>query len=159
MEEIWRGVKEYETLYQISTFGRVKSLIGKTKILKPSKYRYARVTLHKNTKVKYFTVHALVAQAFLNHNIDNYTFVINHLDFNGLNNNVLNLEITTQRKNANLKHKKTSSEYTGVSLYSRNKWVSKIWVNGKSKYLGLFKKEIDAHNAYQTELKKLSIPS
>jgi len=52
---------------------------------------------------------------------------------------------------------KFASEYKGVSFYKRdNKWVAQIRINGKNKYLGLFKTELEAHNAYQNALKDIT---
>jgi hypothetical protein len=84
--------------------------------------------------------------------------VINHVDFNKLNNKVDNLEIITNRKNANQKHLKSSSVYTGVCWHKPNKkWMSYISINGKSKYLGLFTNELEASEAYQKELKQIKL--
>ena len=50
---------------------------------------------------------------------------------------------------------KFTSEYKGVSFYKRdNKWLAYITINGKSKHIGLFKTEIEAHKAYLKEEKK-----
>jgi hypothetical protein len=54
--EIWKPIKDYESLYDISTFGRVKSLKwGKEKILNPKKDKkgYFNVCLFKGCKRKY----------------------------------------------------------------------------------------------------------
>ena len=49
-----------------------------------------------------------------------------------------------------------SSKYKGVSWAKKtNKWQSQIIINKKSKFLGYFKNEIDAHLAYQNKLKEL----
>lgn len=98
--EIWKDIKYYEGLYQGSNWGRVKSLeridcIGhhrKERILKLStdKDGYLYVYLYKNGKGKNFSVHRLVAEAFLP-NPHNYPCV-NHKDENKQNNNVDNLE-------------------------------------------------------------------
>lgn len=101
--EIWKDISEYNGLYQISTFGNVKSLskqrsesqkhiITKEKILKPSisKQGYSRVVLTKHSKHKGYLVHRLVALTFLP-KIDGKTFV-NHKDCNKTNNNIDNLE-------------------------------------------------------------------
>jgi hypothetical protein len=102
------------------------------------------------------TVHQLVAGAFLNHKPSRYELVINHKDFNRSNNNVDNLEIVTTRENANQKHLKSSSQYTGVSWdKNRNKWSSQIVINKKLKFLGRFINELDASKAYQKALKDL----
>ena len=92
-KEYWKPVVGYEGHYQVSNFGRVKSIkFGKERILKPgtNKYGYLLVMLCKDGKVKGFTVHRLVAEAFLP-NPHNYPCV-NHKDENKQNNNVSNLE-------------------------------------------------------------------
>lgn len=66
MNEIWKDIIGYEGLYQVSNYGRVKSLIGRYKnvsILKPglSKSGYLLVVLCKNKIRKNFLVHQLVA--------------------------------------------------------------------------------------------------
>lgn len=108
MEEIWKDIKGYEGLYQVSNYGRVKRLpyviesitpkgnfvkkVYKETILKcsPARNGYKRVTLWKNSVAKYKHVHRLVAEAFIS-NTNNYP-CINHKDENKTNNNVSNLE-------------------------------------------------------------------
>lgn len=108
MKEIWKDIKGYEGLYQVSNLGNIKSLekecnasnqFGckfkvkkKEKILKQhiNKFGYKRVTLYKDLKSKNYQVHRLVAEAFIT-NIDNLS-QINHKDENKTNNNVDNLE-------------------------------------------------------------------
>lgn len=106
MEEIWKDIDGYEGLYQVSNLGRIKSLYRITcidrhipeKILRPALSRgYLGVALHKNMKQKTFTIHRLVAIAFLP-KIENKTHV-NHKDGNKLNNNVENLEWCSQLEN------------------------------------------------------------
>ena len=54
------------------------------------------------------------------------------------------------------KNQKWSSKYKGVSLDKvTNRWCSYILVNGKRIWLGSFKTEIDAHQAYQNKLNTL----
>lgn len=74
MEE-WKKIEWYID-YEISIFGRVRSLkFWKIKILKPWKYReYSKVWLWIRNKQKSFSVHRLVAQAFIP-NPDNLPFV------------------------------------------------------------------------------------
>lgn len=157
MEEIWKPIEGFED-YQVSNFGRVKSFkLNREKILKHGiSSNYYVVGLCNNSKVITKQVHQLVAIAFLNHKPDGYKLVVNHKDFNKLNNHVSNLEIVTSRENTNLKHIKSSSKYTGVNWHKRDKkWESRIYINGKREYLGLFENEIDAHIAYQNKLKEL----
>lgn len=54
-----------------------------------------------------------------------------------------------------VKQVKTSSKYKGVGWHKNSKkWQARIDIKGKRKYLGLYNTEIDAHNAYEKELKK-----
>lgn len=112
MEEIFKDIKDYEGLYQVSNLGNVKSLPkgdgngNRVRILKfdegtrSDRVTYRRVTLSKNSKTKRYQVHRLVAQAFIP-NSGNLPFV-NHIDNDGTNNSVSNLEWCTQA--TNMKH-------------------------------------------------------
>ena len=102
MEEIWKDKKDYEGHYQVSNCGRVKSIkFGKERILKPltNSFGYLFVELCKDGKVKAFTVHRLVAEAFIP-NLNNYKEV-NHKDENKTNNVVTNLEWCDRKYNQN----------------------------------------------------------
>ena len=161
MEEIWKDIIGYEGLYQISNYGRVKSFKkSKEKILKNnvSKNGYYKVTLIKNKEATTKKNHQLVAIHFLNHKPCGMKLVVNHKDFNKLNNHVDNLEIVTARENTNLKHIKSSSKYVGVSWHKPlHKWRAQIEINKVKKHLGYFTNELDAHNAYQNKLRELTI--
>jgi len=142
---------------------KVKSLNYKQSkkecILKPyiNTTGYYIVGLHCNKKQKTLKIHKLVAIAFLNHTPCGYKYVINHKDLNKLNNHVDNLEIVTQRENANHKHLNSSSKYTGVSWRKdKNKWCAYIWINKKLNHLGFFINEIEANQAYQNKLKEIN---
>lgn len=101
--EFWKDVKGYEGLYQVSNEGRVKSLnykrTGKEKILCPKKHNkgYLQIQLMNGDKNKTYTIHRLVAEAFIE-NPDNLPCV-NHKDENKKNNNVENLEWCTYKQN------------------------------------------------------------
>lgn len=168
MEELYKPVKGYGGSYEVSNLGNVKNLgryvnchhnsirLIKERILKQSidTYGYPIISLNQNGKRKTRTVHQLVVEAFLNHNPCAMKLVVNHINFNKKDNRVENLEIVTSRVNSNRKHLKSSSQYTGVTK-ERGKWRAQIVINKKKKYLGFFVNEIDAHNAYQDELKSL----
>ena len=154
--EKWREVKGFEGIYNVSSFGRVKSLkFRKEKILKngESSVGYCMVVLSKSCITFARTVHQLVAESFLGHAPCGFKLVINHIDFNKLNNFYLNFKIVTNRENSNKKHIKSSSQYTGVSWNKINqKWVSHIFINRRLKHLGYFDNEYHAHLAYQKAL-------
>lgn len=109
MKEIWKDIKYFENVYQISNLGRIKSLPKKRNskfnnkeiILKQFKNTngYLQIDLWKNNKRKHILVHKLVAQTFIE-NSNNYPF-INHKDENKQNNCVDNLEWCTAKYNAN----------------------------------------------------------
>lgn len=103
MEEIWKEIKGYPG-YKISNKGSVLSLnygrTNKAKLLKNNKRgSYLYVGLVKNKVSKNFSVHRLVAEAFIP-NPDNKSQV-NHIDEDSFNNLVENLEWVTPKENAN----------------------------------------------------------
>lgn len=151
--EIWKNIEGFEG-YQISNLGRVKSFKRtKERILKGSiTGGYIQVEIDKKLK----SIHQLVAIAFLNHKPCGHKLVVNHIDHNKLNNKVENLEIVNQRENANRKHLKSTSKYTGVYWNKRaKKWHSQIIINKKVVYLGLFESEKEAAEVYRNKLSLL----
>ena len=123
MTEIWKDIVGYEGLYQVSNLGNVKRLKGykgrgkgyivEEHLIKPSisSNGYQNVVLCKNGKTKTFTMHRLVAIAFL-YNSDNLPQV-NHKDKNKLNNWVDNLEWCDSKYNNNdgTRNKKCSDKW------------------------------------------------
>ena len=100
MQEVWKDVKGYEGLYQVSNLGRVKTTsTNYIKTLSKSNREYLRVQLHKNGVSKHISVHRLVATAFLDN--PNKLKEVNHKDENKTNNNASNLEWCTRTHNNN----------------------------------------------------------
>lgn len=105
--EIWKPVKGYEGKYEVSTYGRIRSLIGsggedrvcilKPYIAKTLSINYKRVGLWKNQQNTVRFVHRLVAETFIPNPL-NKPF-INHIDNDPHNNHVDNLEWCTQQEN------------------------------------------------------------
>ena len=103
-DEQWRPLDGYEGLYEISNFGRVKSLnyhrTGVEKIMRPHKANgYLRVNLYKDGKIKHFLIHRLVAEAFLPN--PEGLEQVNHRDEVKTNNCVENLEFCDCKYNLN----------------------------------------------------------
>lgn len=141
MKEVWKDVKGYEGLYQISNFGNVKSFIGydhskkkyvkREKILTPSIGEYKKVQLFKNKKRSTYYIHRLVAQSFVP-NPNNYR-IVNHKDENKYNNYADNLEWCTHQENMNYgtkqnKHSNKISKYY-VMQYDLDGNLIKKWNN------------------------------
>ena len=115
-QEEWRPVVGYEGLYEVSSFGNVKSLPkswsrkgcgtvnrNSSIILTPIQHKfknkptYLVVTLSGKVKRKISLIHRLVAQAFIP-NTEN-KIQVNHKDGNKTNNKASNLEWNTSQEN------------------------------------------------------------
>jgi len=156
--EEWRDIPNYEGIYQVSDLGRIKSLnyrrTNKENILKSriEEKGYMRLGLFKNNKKKYL-VHQLVAIAFLGHIPCITKLVVNHKNFIKTDNRKLNLEIITNRDNTNQFHLETTSKFIGVYWHKKSKkWMARIRIGKKHKYLGLHEKEENASKAYNDML-------
>lgn len=121
MQEEWKPIEGYEGYYEISSFGRVKSLsrtiytvwkngepgtyfqegrILTTKECAKNKngwQTYLQVCLSVDGVQKYKMIHRLVAEAFLEHPVGKD--YVNHKDGNKHNNRIDNLEWVTQKEN------------------------------------------------------------
>ncbi|OEK70853.1 NUMOD4 domain-containing protein [Staphylococcus equorum] len=153
MTEIWKDVVDYEGIYEISNFGRVRT--HKNKITYTEKHgtrhwqqrylknktpngRDVRVALWKAGKPKDYLVHRLVAFAFIP--VMKNKECINHIDGNPKNNNVENLEwcnhlennrhafennlIDTQ-KSVKLTHIDTDLQLEFISMARADKWLKR----------------------------------
>lgn len=102
MYEVWVDITGYEGKYQISNKGKVRSLdyhrqgIVKELALKNSR-GYLIVGLTKNAKKTFYSVHRLVANAFIPNPLK--LPQVNHIDTNKMNNSISNLEWVTAQDN------------------------------------------------------------
>lgn len=102
-DEIWKDIEGYEGAYQISSYGRVRSLKRKKPLIMSPILQKARdyytIGLFQNGKKKRYSIDRLVAKAFVyNSNPQEYTEV-NHIDENSLNNHYTNLEWCSHAQN------------------------------------------------------------
>lgn len=98
--EIWKDVKGFEGIYQISNLGNVKSFKKSiTIILKPviGGNGYLCINLSKNSQPITHNIHRLLAIHFIDNPENKRT--VNHKDGNKLNNHLSNLEWATDSEN------------------------------------------------------------
>lgn len=152
LTEQWKPVAGFETLYQVSNLGRVKSLdrfvtqegnkgtrftrkyAGKILVKTKDKHGYESVCIaYDNGKKITRNVHRLVAEAFIP-NPKNYP-QINHKDENPSNNAVSNLEWCDSKYNINYGSRNfiTSLKRSkGVKQISKNGEIINRFINAKT---------------------------
>ena len=154
-KEEWKHIENYEGLYEVSNFGRVKSIprLGtRGGIMKFGLSRgYYSVCLTRNDFKKSKKIHLLVWDAFGDKPRNGFELQVDHIK-GKLNNQIDNLQLLTNREN-NLKYAKTlknitSSKFIGVSRY-KSKWRSYITLQGKWHFIGYFETEEEAYQAYR----------
>lgn len=103
VKEVWKPVLGYEGLYEVSNFGRVKSLnyhrSGKPKIMNPKKGFYYRIQLYKKGVYRYFSINRLVYEAF--HGPIPRGMQVNHINEIKSDNSLWNLNLMTPKENTN----------------------------------------------------------
>lgn len=158
MKEIWKEIKGYKGLYEVSNLGRIKSLkTEKLLSLKPNKRDgYVNITLVKNGVTKSFRAHQLVAITFLKHEPDNTNkLVVDHKNNIRHDNRLVNLDVITNRENCS-KEVKGKSDLLGATwCNTQRKWKSQIRYKGKRIYVGSFNTDVEAHEAYKNKLNEL----
>ena len=94
---IYKKVIGYEDTYLVSEYGDVKR-INTNKVLKSNPVKgYLKIELCKDSIRKSFSVHRLVAMAFIENPLKKEQ--VNHIDGNKLNNHFSNLEWSTPKEN------------------------------------------------------------
>lgn len=153
--EIWKAIPNYEGYYEVSDQGRIRSLdryvkcksgirkvTGAIKTLQYNYQGYQIVTLTKENNLRTFTVHQLVALAFIPNFIKGME--LNHIDGIKDNNKLCNLELSNPSHNQlhavklGLSPKRGKSKYKNVSYIknprAKNRWAASIRYAGKSSF-------------------------
>ena len=157
MKEIYKDVKGYEGLYQVSNLGNVKSLDritnasdfdrrykGKQLSKLKNSQGYFSVVLYKFSKRKQRSISSLVIEAFLYERPKG--LIIDHIDNDPTNNRIDNLQYLTNKENST-KDKNPTTGITGVYVKGSN-FSSIISFNRKQYYLGSFETKEEAQVVY-----------
>lgn len=165
MNEVWKDIPNYESLYQASSLGKIRSLAHtrkngtneykqKGKILKFNKNNYGgyyRVCLCKDGKSKSYWVHRLIALTFIDNPQNKET--VNHINGNKLDNRLENLEWATQKEQVEHMHNVLGVPYSNYK-YCHIKKRKRIIRNDGKIYNSLIeaKRDLKNKNAHITEV-------
>jgi NUMOD4 motif/AP2 domain len=154
--EEWRAIENFPA-YEVSSLGRVRRCkpgapgargvkVGRILKSQLDGRGYPKVNLRQNGKTVNCRVHRLVGVTFFGVKAD---LEVDH-KFHHLS-DFINLRPATHQQNTwNMKpQREGASRYKGVFWRkSRQKWKAQIAKDGRSKFLGHFKREKDAARAY-----------
>lgn len=127
--EIWKPIKNYEDLYEVSNCGRVRGIErvvrykcgtrqhtvkAKIKAILDNGKGYKIVNLYKENNGKMFYIHRMVAEAFITNHENKET--VNHKDFDKSNNYVDNLEWASYTENNLHSFSKVGRKKQGKSI-------------------------------------------
>lgn len=134
MEEVWKDIKGYEGLYQVSNLGNVRSL-DRYVLCKNGKTQFKRgvmmvvcynkrvnvyeVHLRKDNQRKCFKVHRLVALTFIENDDPINKTTVNHIDGDRSNNRVDNLEWASYSENEKHSYDKLNRPVNIAKKYQR----------------------------------------
>ncbi|WP_193726533.1 NUMOD4 domain-containing protein [Paenibacillus guangzhouensis] len=149
--EIWADIEGYETLYQVSNYGRIKSLsnsLGRQeKILKQHIQRdgYKRIQLSKKGQKAKFPIHRLVAIAFIPNPLGKEQ--VNHQNGDKLDNSAKNLNWMTRKENIAHAHE------TGLVKKNNNPVIATHLDSGEQRQ---FKSQTEASRELGVYMKNIS---
>ena len=176
-DEIWKDAKNFEGYYQVSNYGRIKTIprkvkagtghrIVKSKIKTPliSGDGYLISRLYKNNREYCVQVHQLVAFSFIG-DYPHEDSVIDHIDFDKTNARLDNLRFISNRENVirsiNRAEKKAPLGVylipAGRGRLKNNRWASSVKANNIKYYLGCFETAELASQAYQQKIAELGL--
>lgn len=102
--EVWKDVPNYKGFYKISNYGRLYTFarngLKEGKIVSLNMWgRYIRVCLRKNGERKYYSLHRLIAETFIENPFD--LPQVDHINGNTTDNRTDNLRWVTAKDNCN----------------------------------------------------------
>ena len=144
-KEIWKDIKGYEGLYQVSNLGRVKSMDReviysngrvvnyKGRILKQVNNRAGRkqVFLYKDGKATNQRVHILVAESFIGERPKDYD--VCHIDGDYTNNKLSNIRYDTKSQNRIDYYRQGSKSGTGKLSIEQALEIRRLYATGDYK--------------------------
>lgn len=152
MEEIWKDIKGYEGFYQVSNLGKVRSLDRivngnrlKGKILSQVQDTkgYLFLQLSKNGNSKRFSVHRLIAEAFIPR-IEGKNY-IDHINGIRNDNRIKNLRWCTHQENDSFP---LSRLHRSQAAMGNKRWLGKHHTDETKKKLSELKKGIKQPDAW-----------
>ena len=168
--EIWKDIEGYEGIYQVSNFGRIRSLDryitkphprngvltqyrkkGQIIATHPTRNGYINAVLKKDGKKENHRVHRLVAKAFVPGYFDGAD--VNHKDCNRQNNRADNLEWMTRRDNLKYSNGDTASAMEQIHR-SQRKPIIQMTMDGE--HIREWPSIHSAHLALRLDSKSLS---
>ena len=135
LNEIWKPIKNYEGLYEVSNLGKVRRLKFINGMYNFNQIReckqtlntwgYMTVNLCKNGKSNTKRVHRLVAVAFLGES----NLQIDHINGNKQDNRLVNLQYVTPKENTNRAVKNGLIKYTEKRRQKLREKAIERWKN------------------------------
>jgi len=167
--EIWKPIKNYEGLYEISNYGRVKSLAKSwiagfntirtkpTTVLREmiNNHGYKQVILSGNGKRKTIKISLLIWDHFGDKPRNGRKLQVDHIDNIKTHDWIWNLQLLSQVDNLIKYHKAQTytSKYIGVIFRDdMQKWIAEIQLEKKKYHLGSFDTEILAYKEHKRAL-------
>lgn len=156
--ELWKIIKGF-TNYELSNQGKLRNVktkkLLKTYVITPNGKPYSTAVLRKTNQRKTYTlyIHRLVHSMFVGPIEEG--LVIDHKDRDSLNNSWDNLQAVTRAENNRNRGSSLKRKYKGVYKTPSNKYQAKVTYNKKVIYIGTYKKEIEAAQAYDLKVIEL----
>lgn len=145
--EIWKPIKDWEEHYQVSNFGRIKSVKNnKNLIMSPANsHGYLQVCLKNKSTIKSYRVHRLVIAAFYGES----DLQVDHINGVKTDNRLVNLRYVTPRQNITYAKEKSKLNDLMLGVKKVNdKYTSQIKIEGKTYHIGTFNSEKEAYESY-----------